>query len=82
MELAFIKNKGVNLTYHNKFANLSEIIPWLYLSWFFVTILVHIIVNVCSYFLIKIIILQMQPNDSLDINHLIIVHHEPVVKYL
>jgi hypothetical protein len=34
------------------------------------------------FFIIKIIILQMQPNDSLNTNHLTIVHHEPIVKYL
>jgi hypothetical protein len=38
--------------------------------------------NLHFYLLLKIIGLQMQPNDSLNINYLTIVHHELVVKYL
>jgi hypothetical protein len=38
--------------------------------------------NVCFYLILKIIGLQMQPNDSLNINYLTIVHHELIVKYL
>jgi len=44
------------------------------------TILINIIVSSCFYFVIKVIGLQMQPNNSLKINHLTIVHHELVVK--